>query len=221
MAPADVQDMDRSLLEELPRPQRLALSYAPSAARRATLTLLALDARLGAAIRRRGEPVLAQMRLAWWRDTLAADPHGWPGGDSLLAQLRQWRQPAALIPLVDGWEGLLVEDLDAAAVEEFAEGRAEGFAQLACELGCDPEPAADRARVWALGDLAANLSVPRERAAAVVAARGAPHPPLPRALRPLAVLSGLARRALRHGGAPLLDGPVAVFLALRLGIGGR
>jgi phytoene synthase len=53
--------MDRSLLEALPTAQRLALSYAPPSARPATLALLALDARLGAAVRQRGEPVLATL----------------------------------------------------------------------------------------------------------------------------------------------------------------
>ena len=46
--------MAEDLLDELPRPQRLALSYAPAAVRSATLGLLALDARLGAILRRRG-----------------------------------------------------------------------------------------------------------------------------------------------------------------------
>jgi phytoene synthase len=40
-------------------------------------------------------------------------------------------------------------------------------------------------------------------------------------LRPLAVLSGLARRSLARGGSPLLDGPGAMLLAVRLGIAGR
>jgi hypothetical protein len=44
---------------------------------------------------------------------------------------------------------------------------------------------------------------------------------LPRTLRPLTVLTGLARRSLGRGGAPLLDGPRAALLAMRLGIAGR
>ena len=44
---------------------------------------------------------------------------------------------------------------------------------------------------------------------------------LPRALRPLTVLSGLGDAALRKGGAPLLAGPVDMMRALRLGIIGR
>jgi phytoene synthase len=210
--------MMRTLLDELPAPQRLALAYAPAAARRPTLALLALDARLGAILRRKGEPVLRQMRLAWWREKLADEPAGWPAGEAVLKLLSEWRQPSALVALVDGWEALLGDELDPAAIGEFARGRAQGFAQLASELGVDPEPAAACARLWALGDLAANLSDPAERAAVLGNAAGLPRPPLPRALRPLAVLAGLAQRSLGRGGTALLDGPKATFLAVRLGI---
>ena len=118
--------MAEALLEELPQPQRLALAYAPQAARAATLAVFALDARLGAVLRRRGEPVLAQMRFAWWRDMLARDPVQWPRGDEVLGLVAGWRDPAALIPLVDGWEALLGDTLDAASIDEFARGLHDG-----------------------------------------------------------------------------------------------
>jgi phytoene synthase len=214
--------MDRSLLEGLPPPQRLALSYAPSAARVPTLALLALDARLGAAVRQRREPVLAQMRLAWWREMLGSNPAAWPAGEAVLELLRDWRDPGALVPLVDGWEALLGETLDAAMASAFAGGRGAAFGGLARELGHDAQAASARARLWALGDLAANLSDPAERAAVIETAAGLPPcPGLPRALRPLTVLAGLARRSLARGGAPLLDSPQAMLRAVRLGIIGR
>jgi phytoene synthase len=214
--------MDRSLLEALPTAQRLALSYAPPSARPATLALLALDARLGAAVRQRGEPVLAQMRLAWWRDILRAESGEWPAGEPLLELLRAWREPGALGPLVDGWEALLGETLDAAAIGEFASGRCAAFGRLAAELGHDPRPAEACARQWALADLAAHLSDAGERGAVLATAAGLPRcPKLPRALRPLVVLAGLGRRSLACGGAPLLDGAAAFCLAVRLGIAGR
>jgi phytoene synthase len=213
--------MAEELLDELPRPQRLALSYAPAKARRATLALLALDARLAAVLRRRGEPMLAQMRLAWWRDRLADDPASWPV-DAVLALLRQWREPGALVPLVDGWEALLGEQLDQAAIAEFARGRGAGFGSLARELHCDTHNAEAAGRLWARGDLAANLTDPAERAAAIEAAGAEPRvSSLPRLLRPLTVLAGLAEASLRRGGAPLLANPGAALLAVRLGIFGR
>ncbi|MGZ3173549.1 MAG: hypothetical protein ACXWI1_03810 [Croceibacterium sp.] len=211
--------MEQNLLSDLPGPQRLALSYAPPSARRATLGVLALDARLGALVRRRGEPVLTQMRLAWWRDTLSAAPPSWPAGDPVLDLLREWRAPAGLVPLVDGWESLLGDSLDALT---FAQGRREAFAQLAVELGLAAPAAAACGQTWALGDLAANLSDAAERAAVIEVAAALPQPAvLPRGLRPLTVLAGLARRSLARGGGPLLDGPSALLLAIRLGIAGR
>ena len=210
------------LLDELPGAQRLALAYAPRPARPATLAVLALDERLAAVLRRRGEPVLAQMRLAWWRDMLAAEPLSWPVGDAVLDLLRGWREPAKLGPLVDGWEALLGDALDAKAIAEFALGRGQAFSQLAQEL-CIAAPGAETCgELWALGDLAANLAEPEERAATLAAAAALPPcPRLPRPLRPLTVLAGLAQRSLGRGGVPLLDGPGAMLLAMRLGIAGR
>ena len=214
--------MSRPLVEQLPAPQRLALSYAASSAREPTLGLLALDARLAGLLRKRGEPVLAQVRLAWWRDMLAAEPSRWPEGEPVLALLRGWRDPAPLVALVNGWEALLSERLESAAITEFASGRAEAFEQLGRELACDPGPAAAAGRLWALGDLAAHLADPAERVSVVEMAADVPlHAELPRPLRPLAVLAGLARRSLARGGTPLLDGRGAALVAIRLGITGR
>ncbi len=214
--------MTELLLDELPPAQRLALAYAPRSARPATLALLALDARLAAVLRRRGEPLLAQMRLAWWRDKLGQDKAAWPGGDALLALLGEWRDPAALVPLIDGWEGLLDEALDRPTIDAYASGRGTAFGQLAAQLDADSAAAEACGRWWALGDLATNLADPVERAAVIEAAAAlAPCPALPRALRPLAVLAALGQRSLARGGMPLLDGVGGALLAVRVGIAGR
>jgi phytoene synthase len=214
--------MAQALLEELPPPQRLALAYSPRAARTSTLAVFALDARLGAVLRRRGEPVLAQMRFAWWRDMLARDPAQWPRGDEVLHLLAGWRDPAALIPLVDGWEGLLGDTLGLTAIEGFARGRAAASEQLAAELGAEGADIERCARWWALGDLASNLSDAHERDAVRAAATGlGACATLPRQLRPLAMLAALGKRSLARGGTPLLDSFAAALLAMRVGIFGR
>jgi phytoene synthase len=214
--------MDAGLEAELSPPLQLALAWAPARARDATLALFALDTRLAAFLRRGGEPLAVQMRLAWWRETLGSPPRAWPRGDPLLDELRGWDDPGQLVALVDGWEGLLGDELDKAAIRGFALGREKAWSVLARQAGApraEPEPAA---RAWALADLAANLSAAEERERVVAEAGGLafglPHE---RALRPLAVLAGLGRRALRRGGAPLLDGRAAALLALRLGMFGR
>ena len=214
--------MDADLEAELSPPLRLALVWAPRRARGATLALFALDARLAGFLRRGTEPLPVQMRLAWWRETLAAPPAGWPGGDPLLDELRGWRAPGELVPLVDGWEALLAERLDEGAITSFAQGREKAWAALAGELGAAETGVGPAARAWAMGDLAANLSRPEERRR-VIELAGSQDFTLPRAraLRPLAVLAGLGRRALRRGGVPLLEGRGAALAALRLGMFGR
>jgi len=210
------------LTAELTPEKRIALAYSSGAARAATLAVLALDTRLASILRRRGEALLAQVRLAWWRDMLAGPVADWPRGDEVLDLLREWQDPAGLAELVDGWEALLCEDLDAPAIDTFALGRGRAFGLLAGELGGEQEPAETCGRYWALADLAANLGDAAEKAAVLAQAGNLKQPGrLPRMLRPLAVLGGLARRSIARGGTPLLDGPAAGLMAMRLGIIGR
>ncbi|HEU4650983.1 MAG TPA: hypothetical protein VFS49_06170 [Croceibacterium sp.] len=208
------------MIDTLPAPQRLALSYAPRRARPATLALLALDARLAAIVRGRREPLATQLRLAWWREMLARPAGEWPRGEPQLEALRGWREPAALAAMPAAWEALLADALTPGAIAEFAEGRAQAFAALARELGVDrAADAAAAARIWALADLAANLADGAERERVVEHARGlAPPPRLPAALRPLAVLAGLGAAALARGGGRLVGSPASAFHALRFGL---
>jgi len=210
------------LVGELPQPQRLALAYAPARARLATLATLALDARLAAILRARREPIAAQLRLAWWRDVLARPAAEWPRGEPVLDALRDWRDPSGLSDLAKGWEALLAEALSPAVIAEFAGGRSRAFACLARELRVAAIEDAERAaQLWALADLAANVSDGDERAMVVDCGRRLAPPALPVSFRPLAVLAGLGAAALRKGGAPLLDGPGSTLLALRIGFTGR
>lgn len=215
--------MNQALLADLPPAQRLALAYASSRSRPGTLALLALDSRLAAILRGRREPIAAQLRLAWWRDVLARPNAEWPEGEPVLEALSLWREPAGLTALAGGWEALLAEDLTPAVVAEFLDGRAQAFAALARELGAyPPEEAAEAARVWALADLAANISNGAERDLVVEYGRQmAPPPRLSPSLRPLAVLAGLGAAALAGGGRPLLAGPMSALMALRIGMTGR
>lgn len=211
------------MIEDLSPAERLALAYAPSRSRHLTLGLLALDARLASILRGRREPIASQLRLAWWRDTLAAPPGEWPQAEPVLQTLRSWREPAALSPLVSGWEALLSDELTPAVIAEFVDGRVQGVGALVAELGvADLEDAAAAARIWALADLAANLSDGEEHGRVVEQGRNLPPPPrLPASLRPLSVLAGLGEAALAQNGAPLLQGPRSLLLALRIGLAGR
>lgn len=214
--------MDQTLLASLPAPQRLALAYAPTRARPAWLAMLALDARLAQLVRAAREPILTQIRLAWWRDRLGEPSDGWPLGEPLLGALRDWQgQHGSLIGLVDGWEILLGEaPLPQAALETFVAGRAAAMQALALVVE-RPEAAATAYRAgagWAIADLVGHLSHPDERAAALSLARQ--HDwrlqRMPRALRPVVILHGLGARSLKNPGTNSGNG--SFLTALRLGI---
>lgn len=185
---------------------------------------LQLDRRLARVVARTSEPLLGQMRLAWWRDALRQDPGLRPRGDAVLDGISQhWRgRESALVALVDGWEVLIgTQQLGADAVDAFAAGRAAPFLSLA-----EPASGGARGRVeqagrcWALVDAAAGISAAEERALFLDAARnlGAPTGRLPTDLRGLAVLEALARRSLKADGAPLMRGRGAALTALRSAI---
>jgi len=214
--------MSAELMHGLPQVQRLALSYAPAASRSKFLALFALETRLAGIVRSVREPILAQLRLAWWRDRLTSAKDGWPHGDAVLDALRDWRDPSGLGELVNAWEALLAEQLTAETIETHIAGRADAFAMMAREIGTDKENDAVAAgRCFAQADLAANLGDEAERSAVLSHVARQMVPRLPRTLRPLSVLAGLGRSAMRKGGSPLLSGPASVFLALRIGLTGR
>lgn len=216
-----------SLVEELPIVQRLALSYAPAAAREPTIALLALDTRLAAILRAAREPMLAQLRLAWWREQLRMDPATWPRGAPLLAILQSWAsRREALGALVDGWEAMTgAVPLPATALETLAAARGGAFAALAELVGAgdDGAEAMRLGENWALADLATHLSHPEERACArtLAEARDWRRARLSRKLRPLVILHGLATRSLRLSSGEAALAPATLLAAMRLGLLGR
>ncbi|MCB2047157.1 MAG: squalene/phytoene synthase family protein [Novosphingobium sp.] len=215
------------LLDTLPTLQRLALAYAPSGAREATLALLALDARLADIVRSASEPMLAQIRLAWWRDMLARDCGERPDGEPLLQALICWQgQESALIALVDGWEHLVADQqLGSEDMLAFCQGRGSAFAGLAGLIDCHDarEVARKAAESWTVADLAKRLQDQREKEAvkSLIGGQDWRRIALPRKLRPLAVLHGLALRDLRKGIARQESGLSMLFVAMRIGLSGR
>lgn len=214
--------IDSALLALLPTEQRLALAYAPARSRPVVTGVLALDARLAEVVRGVREPMLAQLRLAWWRERLAPGQGDPDSGEPVLALLAPVLDAGqSLSPLVDGWEALLsAEQVDARIGEQFAAGRAAAWAAVGESLGGGGGQASSAAHNWALADLASRVQAPEARAelVALAAAQDWSHPALPRALRPLAVLHGLARRS--RGARPMLDGPGALLAGARLGMFG-
>lgn len=208
------------MIETLPLFQRLALAYAPAATREPLLALLALDARLAAIVRGSREPMLAQLRLAWWREQLGADGAANAGGDPLLALLQSWPKPTpALAALANGWEAMTGPvPLPSEACMALADARGGAFAALA-----DCPDALRMGRNWALADIADHLGDPREQGAALALARRQDwrQARLPRALRPLAVLHGLAARTIWRDNRAAALTPGTALAAIRIGLLGH
>ena len=218
--------MSENLVQELPEASRLALASAGQN-RDLWLAVFALDARIGSYVLGAQEPLLAQMRIAWWRDELRKEPAARPQGDQLLDLIgATWDgQTEGLQYLLDGWEALLAEaPLGKDAISVFVEGREQLAGFLCDRLATERNraPAVNAARDWALADLAYRLPDETDRALALAMARESARPAAPpRALQPLAVLAGLSRRALARGGAPLIGDRLSPLVALRLGLFGR
>jgi len=163
--------------------------------------------------------MLAQLKLAWWRDRLSGDPAGWPTGEPLLARLAGWGAAAReLVELVDGWEALLGDT----AIEEFPRGRAAAMSVLAGRFGADRASAEEAGRRWGLAELALHRDDAQERgeAAGLLERAGKGRRPGP-GMQPLAVLAGLSAFAVRKGKREALYGPGALLRAVALGLARR
>ncbi|QGN53809.1 squalene/phytoene synthase family protein [Novosphingobium sp. Gsoil 351] len=177
---------------------RLAIAYAPGQARSAWTALLAFDHRLSRAVAGASSPLLAQLKLAWWRDRMRTAAATWPVGEPLLAALTAFDgERPALEALIDGWEGLVGDDADENALARLVEARTGAVAALARVIGCpvDGLAIAASARRWTMP--CAAIAVQR----------------LPRALRPLLILANLP---------PAEEvGALALLRIVRLGMFGR
>jgi len=180
--------------------ERLAVAYAPATMRPAWTGFLALDRRLADAARAGRDPIMIQLRLAWWRDRFDAPAENWPAGEPLLATLRCWEgERPALRGLVDGWEARNVGD-DGGA--ELGKARIAAVAALARLSGIADDAEVRRAAAEWLGEMPVSGPAPR----------------LPRAMRPLAILRGMAlREDAGKAGSPWRD----LMAAMRLGMIGR
>lgn len=216
--------MSEDATETLSPEAGLALAWSGPKVRGALSMALQFDRRLARIVGRTTEPVLGQMRLAWWREALGKPLADRPRGDVVLDGLgRHWAgREAALVAMVDGWETLVTaETMGRAEAEAFGAQRGAFFAALAP----DQSPAlalrlAAAGLRWAVADAATAVAAADERAALVAAGqvRAVALGRVPRDLRGLAVLDALARRALERGGRPLLEGRGAALTALRAAI---
>lgn len=188
----------------------MALAYAPAAKQRALAALFAVDAAMGEVIRTSSQPMLGQIRLAWWRERLDALDRGEPPPPE--PRLRGVKE--ALLPCgVSGHDVAALEDAwlrmfdpfpwtaeTAAAVA--ARGRTL-FTLAAQVLGADTMQLDHAGRLWALVDTARHCSDGPSRAlllheARTIAASLASER-YPRSVRSISMLAAVAARDLAKG----------------------
>ena len=208
-------------IDALPEWAGLAIARAGPSLQPALSALLQFDRQLGRVILGATEPMLAQIRIAWWREELArsSEQAGRPRPvDPLLNSLLDTTLggSAELVTFIDGWETLLeAQPWSLKHRERYAAGHSAVFercAQIAGSPGCAKE-AGTHGEAWAQAKLARfDRTTPP--------ATPPDLPRLPRDLRAIAMIGGLSRRALLRGGEELMGDRMSPFAALRLGIFG-
>jgi len=176
----------------------LALSYVVDG-REAAAAIFALDDRLADIVRATRDPLIGQMRLTWWYEALRKLDGAPPPAEPLLQAIASSVLPRgvdgiALSAIVDGWEALLEQSLDDAALQRFAgRGRAL-FAAVGAVIGAVADPVEMAGGGWSLADLARHVTNEQTARRAADLAR----PLLDRALARTWSRNGRALGALAH-----------------------
>lgn len=213
--------------ETLPPELELALAHTSVIHRDALRTFFELDMRFSRIVAGTNEPMLGQMRLAWWRETLAKPAEDRPKGDMVLDAIAlYWAgREGELAQLVDGWENLLAEpplggDHALAFVSCRSDAMGAAFVNRSDEWSSSG--ARHAAIQWALADLTTNVSEPQERKMLLDLAHNQPAPGGLRApFKGIAVLGALGVRSLKNSGRPLMEGRGASLTVLRAALFGR
>ena len=184
----------------------LALAYVPTARRAALTALWRLDVALGAVLAGGNEPLISQIKLAWWRDSLDKLDREKAPAEPVLQEVAQHVLPlvpgSELSAMEEGWGVLLSQDaLTPEDLASYAAGRgALLFRHSATVLGEQlPSEMETAGEAWALVDLARH-SNPADAESAMAAAAERLRPlRWPSPLRPLGMLAALAARDVQRG----------------------
>lgn len=135
---------------------------------------LALDSRIEDIFSKMNEAMIAQIRLAWWRDTINSDIK--PKGEPLVEMIEKVQNQYpnhdvtnGLIQFINGWEYLIIniESLSDQELLEYADGRGGTFFALIAAACGKAEMAKDYqalGRIWALSFLFDNIDTTGEKA---------------------------------------------------------
>jgi phytoene synthase len=193
-------------MAELDRDQILALSYIPARVRPAVEALWVLDATLAAVLTSGRDPLLSQIKLAWWRDALEQLDGGKPPAEPALEAVAAHVLPRGitgieLAAMEVGWTLLLTPDpLTADELDRFAAHRGGLLFRYGARLlgGAFIDVEAG-GQAWALIDLARHSGSEVDAEAAIAAAAARRWGRWPSRLRPLGMLAALAQRDSEPG----------------------
>lgn len=173
----------------------------PTKRRPAVAALWRLDAALGGALTGGREPMIARIKLAWWREALERLDREEPPAEPVLEALATHVLPALtgseLARMEEGWALLTdPEPLGAEDLEAYARARGSLLFRYTARLLGEESPEVERhGEGWALVDLARHCSTAEDADVALAAARDKTAPMRWRApLRPLGMLAILAAR---------------------------
>lgn len=157
-----IKVMDDHNLSILP-PERLAISYLLPQYRDMLTLLLALNNRILGIYSNMNEVLMAQIRLAWWRDTIKLESK--PKGEPLIILLEKVKaeHPDIIIEkiltkVIDGWEILIVTENNITDAELLDYAMGSGgtiFAAIAniCDVSELSEQCKKLGAIWALSNL--------------------------------------------------------------------
>jgi phytoene synthase len=188
----------------------LALSYVPARHRAAVGALWRLDSALGAALAGGREPLIARIKLAWWREALEKLDREPPPAEPVLQEAAAHILPAGIMGaelalMEEGWAALAnPETLTPRELATYARARGGLLFRYGAKLldgrieGLEPA-----GEIWALVDLARHCATAEDSDIALAAARERRLPGRwPARLRPLGMLALLAARDAEPGRAP-------------------
>lgn len=174
---------------ELAPPARLAIVYANARFRAAFKLVLMIDQKMADIVAKAREPLVGQIKMAWWREGFTSPPQSRPKGEPLFEALAGQGgdiPPTALEAIVSAWEMLLgQDDWTHDLLTQHADLRAQAvFGTYRDWLGMSYDVRI-MGHAWALGSLADAF--PGHVAPPLM-------PPLPnlptaRAVRPLSILA--------------------------------
>lgn len=195
--------------------RRISLAYAVANVRPRLELAFVLDEALADILRNVREPMIARIRLAWWREQLEGLARGGEtSAEPLLRDIAIHFAPSEVTPLShlpDAWEMLLDDPLCTTSVTRFAEGRGRALASVFH----DPSLTTALA-FWGLVDFAFHCSEADLAEHVRAEAQGRMPEDLKPLPRPVRVLVGLAQHDLAQPDARRPGSPARLWRAFRL-----